>query len=991
MMDKKPDLHRLKRFGAVAYVHWAKDPSRRKLDNNCRIGFVVSYLEGQPGYEVYFPTEKVVQHVLHASVNEEILYKDRYQEGYPNNVKSWLSSVDEEQRRGDAPGITYRSAIDEQDVAAEKDNNSPPDSPNLPDDEKIEELSPAAHTHYDTIESPESDLSGTKEWMSMPMHTDFLKSRADQEVSRASEDETMSQPDVSSQIPEKFQDLTEVTAQDAGQQAEVHVNGDNAPEEKTEESEDLSGSGEPMIDDPANSDDEAMEVEPSPSSELESQMCEEPHDTDELFEHDGDPGQVSSEECENHKGECSSPAESDWTLHSPWDRLDIVDTYDCEHLERYEAQYATDPTEEDAGDVFALRRESTGLQEEVDNQIIAVDAGNGIDTVMEPEVLTGNLRSSLEAELEDVQEHKRLKDAGGQPQRMILRSESERHVPYRLGDYHLYASFCRRESVKESDFGPEEDRWHIKDVKIPRSFPEAMRSPQSREWLEGMEREVNAMFKKDVFELIDESEMPDEAHLLSTMWRFKAKTDDEGYVTRWRPRLVGRGDFQQFGVDFEWTFSPVARMVTFRVVVAIAAKLGLDLYQGDIDTAYLNAVLKIKQYVRGIPGFPCPKGQVYRVNHALYGLHQSGAEWFEEIDRWLKSMGFVSTQTEPCLYVYCKDGVFAMIPLYVDDVVLATNSVEFKKSLFAAFDEKYGFKDGGKLHSFLGVQVEQSDNCIRIHQEKYCNEILERFGFDGAHGSATPMETTAKYSQSTSAQDEEPSFDYRGAIGALMYLATSTRPDIAYSVGYLSRFVANPTQKHCGAVKRILRYLVSTKNLGIVYSLGDTGVDSVVISAHSDSDWGNDPDSRKSITGFVMTIAGGAVAWAARRQTIVAQSTAEAEYVAACEAAMEGRGIVNMLDEVLPVINVSTSLELGMDNNTAIALATAPAYNSRTRHIELRWHYVRDQVMKGLMEIHKVAGLENPADMFTKPLPKRSLAKYREKIGMAAELQSTHD
>ncbi|KAG2990299.1 hypothetical protein PC121_g21649 [Phytophthora cactorum] len=205
------------------------------------------------------------------------------------------------------------------------------------------------------------------------------------------------------------------------------------------------------------------------------------------------------------------------------------------------------------------------------------------------------------------------------------------------------------------------------------------------------------MFSKGVFVMIDEKKMPSEANLLSTMWRYRPKTDLEGFVNKWRARLVGRGDSQEF--------------------VAVAATLHPTLYQGDFDTAYLNANLKIKQYVRGIPWFPCPKGKVYRVDHALYGLHQSGAEWFEEVDKFLKTLGYASTETEPCLYVYYKGGVLALIPLYVDDVVLATNSEDYKTTVFAAFDAKYGFKDGGLAIEFFGVQVEQNEKGIWINQE----------------------------------------------------------------------------------------------------------------------------------------------------------------------------------------------------------------------------------------------------------------------------------
>ncbi|OWZ04982.1 hypothetical protein PHMEG_00023015 [Phytophthora megakarya] len=258
-----------------------------------------------------------------------------------------------------------------------------------------------------------------------------------------------------------------------------------------------------------------------------------------------------------------------------------------------------------------------------------------------------------------------------------------------------------------------------------------MRYPQSAEWFAGMQLEVNAMFAKGVFEMIDEKVMSTSANLLGIMWRYRAKPNPDVYVHTFRARLVERGDSQVFGVDYDITLSSVAKMVTFRVVLAVAVKLGLILYQGDIDTA---------------------KGLAE--DQALYGLHQSGAEWFEEVDSFLKSQGFYSKETEPCLYARYQDSTFSLIPPYVDDVLLATNSVNYKTSLFAAFVKKYDFKDGGIIHKFLG-----------IHQEKYCKEVLDRFGLGAAHGSATPMETNAKFKSKHNIEAEDvPSFDYRAAI-----------------------------------------------------------------------------------------------------------------------------------------------------------------------------------------------------------------------------------
>ncbi|GMF47619.1 unnamed protein product [Phytophthora fragariaefolia] len=781
---------------------------------------------------VYFPTEHTVQHVNNVSVNEEIVYKDRYHDEYPPIVSEWLSRIDH------ADDEDCEDGDEQEQVPTQCDDEVSDNASELVDFVDLEEMKPAVPIH-DKSDGEVSDYEGEvgiEEWANMPC-TWHSRGRCPRNLHLKL-------------TPDAYADL--------------------------------------------------------------------------INPHRSAPGGDSTAERHYPDG---------WTDQPPWNCLNIVDAYttrnlsdsEAEEIDAVEKQEENNENvmleEEDPGDprdvehipaepeLATTKEEDDELAEDEapEHAIVAIDAGNGMDTCMIPEHLTGVQRSSLEAELQDVQDIKRQRDSEGQPTKMTLRSSEERRVPPRCDDYQLYASYCERRAV-----------W----------------LPQCSLWRQGMDREMEAIFRKRVFELIDKSDVPSNTRLLSTMWIYRVKTDNEGYIIRWRSRLVGRGDFQLLEVDYNETLSPVARMMTFRVVIVISAKLGLVLYQGDIDTAYLNARPKIKQYVRSIPGYPCPEGKVYQVNQALYGLCQSRAEWYEEVDKWLRSQGFENTLTELCLYVYYKHNVFALIPVYVDDVVLATNSEEFKTTLFAEKDKKYGFKDGGQAKRFLGIQVEQSAE----------------------------------------------------AVGALTYLTTSTRPDIAFSVGYLSRFVSKPTKKHCGALKRNLRYLVGTTNLGIMYSGSSSMDDRVIVSGHRDADWGNDPDTRKSVTGFVLTIAGCAVAWAARRQTIIAQSTAEAEYVAACEATMEGRGVVNMMDEALPKINMSTELTMRVDNNAAIAFATAPTYSRKTRHIELRCHYVRNQVLKKLVSIYKVDGTENPVDLFTKALPKARLVKFRSMIGMVTAL-----
>ena len=215
-----------------------------------------------------------------------------------------------------------------------------------------------------------------------------------------------------------------------------------------------------------------------------------------------------------------------------------------------------------------------------------------------------------------------------------------------------------------------------------------------------------------------------------------------------------------------------------------------------------------------------------------------------------------------------------------------------------------------------------------------------------------------------------------------MYLATCIRPDLAYVVGQLSRYVQQPTQQHIGAAKRVLRYVNGTKSLGIVYvyTPGIKQSGKLTIDGYCDSDWGNDPGTRKSVTRYVHCIAGCAIPWASRRQSIVAQPTAEAEYVAAWEACMEGQGLHNLLIEVF--LDMDTKYRLGIDNQAAFVMATNPTYSRRTRHVELRWHYVRDQVAERTVDIWKVKTEINPSDLMTKPLASGRLEKLSGMIGM---------
>ncbi|KAE8899143.1 hypothetical protein PF010_g19686 [Phytophthora fragariae] len=317
---------------------------------------------------------------------------------------------------------------------------------------------------------------------------------------------------------------------------------------------------------------------------------------------------------------------------------------------------------------------------------------------------------------------------------------------------------------------------------------------------------------------IPKEDVPEGAKPLNTRWVRSLKTDRQGYVIRFKSRIVAFGNHQRPGVDFVETFAPVARMSSFRMLVALAAALHLQLYGGDINTAYLNAQLAIRQYLKSIEGFPCEiNGHVYVVLKALYGLRQSGREWNSELNRWFLDHGYQRSLTEPCLYYRFEGEVIMLVLVYVDDITVATNCEESKCKLFEELDKAYGLKDQGLLSEYLGIEVEQTPDTVTLRQGKYAREVLETFGYDNAHAVGNPMETNVRLVPLGDNEESDTSFEYRKAIGMLMYLAMGTRPDLAYAVGQLSRFVSKPSNKHVGALKRVLRYLAGTVAYGITY------------------------------------------------------------------------------------------------------------------------------------------------------------------------------
>ncbi|OWZ00005.1 hypothetical protein PHMEG_00028897 [Phytophthora megakarya] len=269
--------------------------------------------------------------------------------------------------------------------------------------------------------------------------------------------------------------------------------------------------------------------------------------------------------------------------------------------------------------------------------------------------------------------------------------------------------------------------------------------------------------------------------------------------------------------------------------------------------------------------------------------------------------------------------------IYVDDVIRATNYENFKVTFFSDLNKKYGIKDLGLIHEYLGVEAVMNKQGVLVQQKKYCGHVHERFRMADAYGCRSPMETNICIDPTKDDGDDGPQLAYRYAVGGLMCLVTKADNEIV-------RDGEAPNG-----------YLVMAIGKGIFYKRPDSTQTRLTLNGYCDNGWGNCPQTRKGGTGYTIMLAGGTISWAATRQSVAAQSTAEAEYVAFCEATMDGKGSFNNLWELFP--KYPTKFHLGIDNKTALAFATNPTYNRKTRHIELRWYFVREEAEKKELSI----------------------------------------
>eukprot|EP00795_Rhopilema_esculentum_P007133 gene7133-biopygen8536 len=284
-------------------------------------------------------------------------------------------------------------------------------------------------------------------------------------------------------------------------------------------------------------------------------------------------------------------------------------------------------------------------------------------------------------------------------------------------------------------------------------------------------------------------------------------------------------------------------------------------------------------------------------------------------------------------------------------------------------------KDLGSLHFCLGVSVEQSEEGVSLSQKQYIEKLLKRYGLQDANPVCTPLDPNVKLVADDGNSKPVDNVQYQSMIGSLLYAAIATRPDIAQAVGALSQFNSAPTEAHLTAVKRVFRYLKGTINLSLVYKKSE----SKEVTGFSDASWADDMQNRHSTTGNVFMMAGGAISWLSQKQSTVALSTVEAEYIALSKAAQEVVWLKQLFREIGDNVQPITIME---DNQGAISMTKNPVGHKRTKHIDIRYHFVREQVEKGTLLLKYCNTKEMLADLLTKSLNRGQFEYLRCKLGM---------
>lgn len=513
---------------------------------------------------------------------------------------------------------------------------------------------------------------------------------------------------------------------------------------------------------------------------------------------------------------------------------------------------------------------------------------------------------------------------------------------------------------------------------VPENFSEIENREDKHHWKKAVQDEIDSLLENRTWDLV---ELPSGKRVIDNKWIFKIKRDENGDIERYKARLVVKGCSQRKGFDFSETYAPVARLATVRTLLSVINHEDLLVSQLDVRNAFLHEHIEEEIYMKQPEGITENSNLVCKLNKSLYGLKQAPRTWNARFDEFVRSLGFRRSENDICLYIRTNGKSRIYLLLYVDDIIITGDNEKDLNNLKTDLMTEFSMKDLGKLNNFLGIKIERTKAGMFLNQTAYMKNLLSRFKMDECKAAKTPMEVKPWKEQDNPNEknlecivEKKP---YRELIGCLMYLMLTTRPDLSASVNYFSRFQSNATDLHWNGLKRILRYIKGTLNYGLFYQrFGNGG--GMTLPGYADADWAGDVD-RKSTSGFLFRVYDATVLWTTRKQTTVALSSTEAEYVALASAATELVWLKNLLSDFH--VKFEGPIVIFEDNQSCISLLSKWEHR-RLKHVDVKYNFIRELFTSGVIDVKYVPSKEQVADIFTKSLTGEHFIKLRNSLGV---------
>ena len=509
-------------------------------------------------------------------------------------------------------------------------------------------------------------------------------------------------------------------------------------------------------------------------------------------------------------------------------------------------------------------------------------------------------------------------------------------------------------------------------VPIPKSVGEAKNSP---EWSKAYDKEIQSFISNDILTFVHRTT---NMKVLGWRWVFRVKENTVTGDITYKARGTIRGDHQVEGVDYDETFAPVARSKTLRLLLSIVCELNLECDNMDVDTAFLYGEKQDDEpdvYVQIPAGYPVPaefknsgKGAVGKLKRHVYGLKQAPRTWFRTLSEHLVSIGFTACVHEPCLFLRRQEDNITYIFVYVDDLVIAANSRIEMSRVKLELSNKWSMKDLGPLESILGIRIirDRQVRTLTLSQERFIDTILKKFKFEDVRAAKTPLAPGSRLTKDNSPKTPAEialasKHPYRQVIGSLMYLMVCTRPDIAFAISQLSRYSSNHGTEHWNALVHVIRYVKGTKGLGITFKGGSLFYPCLF----SDASFASDIDSKKSVSAYISYVGGGPVSWKSKLQSTTALSSCESEYIALCAAAQEAVHLKGLFLELVSGVT-DTPVVIHEDNMSTIQVSKNPVLHERQKHVEVKYHFVRECVARRRIHVCYLRTHLMLADLLTK-------------------------